>query len=139
MKQGSIPFEPANKLERALLASQKGQLPVPEFIEILLASQVMILIDREVGQNGMWDKSAKPMVLIDTAGAPALAIFTAPERSGTWPQRKPKYCFAFLTDFSWILRYMSPKVGIVINPGQSVGLEMPASGVLKLKQENQAR
>lgn len=132
-------FEPSNALEQALFAAQRGELPVGAFMDTLLASKVFVLIDKDIGPSGTWDNSATPMVLSNQSGGPVLAIFTAPERSGDWSKRQPRFAFGLLTDFSWLLRGIAPTVGIVINPGLTVGLEMPPSGVLELKKQAAAK
>jgi hypothetical protein len=129
-------FEPSNDLERALVAAQKGQLPVPAFMQTLLTSKVFVLVDKEIGAGGAWDNSASPMVLSDSKGAPFLAMFTAPERSGEWPKRQPRFGFGLLTDFSWLLKGIAPNVGVVINPGLTVGLEMQPSTVAQLRAQS---
>jgi len=72
-------------------------------------------------------------VLMNSAGTPVLAMFTAPERSGEWPKRQPRFRFGLLTDFAWLLKGITLNVGIVINPGLSVGLEMRPSTVGELR------
>jgi hypothetical protein len=126
-------FEPANDLERALVAAQLGELPVPAFMQTLLMSKVFVLIDKEIGPSGVWDNSASPMVLSNAQGTPILAMFTAPERSGDWPERQPRFAFGLFTDFAWLLKGVAPNVGVVINPGLSVGLEIQPPTVAQLR------
>lgn len=126
-------FEPSNDLERALVAAQLGKLSVPTFMQTLAASKVFVLIDKEIGPSGVWDNSASPMVLSNAQGAPVLAMFTAPERSGEWPKLQPHFAFGLLTDFSWLLKGIAPNIGIVINPALSVGLEIQPSTVAQLR------
>ncbi|HQS57021.1 MAG TPA: SseB family protein [Gallionellaceae bacterium] len=127
-------FEPSNDLERALVAAKQGHLPVPAFMQALLSSKVFVLIDKDIGPNGIWDNSATPMVLLNSEGAPVLAMFTAPDRTGEWAKQQPRFSFGLLTDFAWLLKGIGSNVGVVINPGLSVGLEMQPSAVAQLKQ-----
>jgi hypothetical protein len=126
-------FEAVNSLEAALLQAQAGALPTDDFLKVLAESQVFMLIDRDIGPTGIWDNSAEPMILSNAAGAPVLALFTAPERSTQWPSRLPKYQFGMLTDFHWLLRGVAPNVGVVVNPGSTVGLEISPSRVAELR------
>ena len=126
-------FEPSNELERALVSAQQGELPLPTFMQMLLASKVFVLLDKEIGPSGAWDNSASPMVLSNAQGAAVLAMFTAPERSGEWPKRQSHFAFGLLTDFAWLLKGIAPNVGVVINPGLSVGLEIQPSTVAQLR------
>ena len=129
----STDFEPANDLERTLVAAQQGRLPVASFMDKLIASQVLVLFDREPVADGKRDESAIPMILTNQAGQPVLAVFTAPERASDWSRREPRFQTGLLTDFAWLLRGISPQLGVVVNPGLKEGLEMPASGVAQLK------
>jgi hypothetical protein len=108
-------------------------------MQTLLASKVFVLIDKDIGPTGIWDNSATPMVLSNSKGSPVLAIFTAPERSGEWPKRQPRFGFGLLTDFAWLLKGIETNVGIVINPGLMVGLEMQPSTVAQLREEVRAK
>ena len=78
-------------------------------------------------------QSASPMVLFNGAGMPVLAMFTSPERSGPWPKRQPQFEFGILADFRWLLKGITPEVGVVINPGLTVGLELSPDRVQELK------
>jgi len=131
-------FEPSNDLEHALLQAQEGRLAVSALMKTLLASKVFVLIDKELGPSGVWDNSVSPMVLSNVAGGPVLAVFTAPERSAEWPKNYPQYKFGLLTDFRWLLKGIATGVGVAINPGSPVSLEMPAAGVEQLKTEANA-
>ncbi|MBS0208472.1 MAG: SseB family protein [Planctomycetes bacterium] len=124
-------FDPLNELENALVAAQEGRLPVVSFIDKLLASKVALLLQNDPGPT--WDNSTAPLILTNDAGHPVIAVFTALERSLEWTKREPKFTFALLTDFVWVLRGISAGVGLVLNPGLPTGLEMPASGVAQLK------
>jgi|SRR5215831_19760122 len=126
-------FEPSNDLERALVAAQQGHLPVLSFLQILKVSKVFILIDKELGPSDVWDNSASPMVLSNPKGVPVLAMFTAPERSGDWPRRQPRFKYGLLADFAWVLKGIAPHVGVVLNPGLAVGLEIEPSTVSELR------
>ena len=126
-------FEAANLLETALIYAQSGAIPFGDFVARLLSSQVFVLLDKDPGPSGVWDNTASPLMLRGQAGLPMMAIFTAPERSTGWPARIPEYSFGLLTDFRWLLKGTTSSVGLVINPGSTVGVEMPASDVAQLR------
>jgi len=123
-------FVPGNDLERHLLEAQRDHESVPRLMQTLLASKVVMMLDRAVPESG-WDNSASPLVLNSTTGTPLFAIFTSIERA------KPSgsHQYALLVDFKWILRGIAPGVGLVVNAGLSVGLEMPPEGVAELKRD----
>jgi hypothetical protein len=126
-------FEPLNPLESRLLQAQRGRSTTREFMETLMESKVTVLLDKELGPSGQWDNSATPLVLSNAAGNPVLAMFTAPERATPWHNRVPGYEFGLVTDFRWLLRGIGEDVGVVINPGHPVGMELIPEGVAKLK------
>jgi hypothetical protein len=109
-------------------------------MDAFLRSQVFVLLDKDPGPSAVWDNSSNPMVLRNAKGQPVLAIFTDADRSTAWTGDSSKFGFGLLTDFAWLIRGIQPGVGIVVNPGLSVGMEMPASGVeaLKNRASNQA-
>jgi hypothetical protein len=137
MKTASETFVPLNDLERALALTQSGQLPVPELMQTLLASQVFVLLDKDPGPGLAWDNTAVPLILRNAAGSPMLAIFTAPERSSTWPSQLPAFAYGLLVSFSWLLKGIASGVGVVVNPGLSIGMEVPAFGVDALRAQSQ--
>jgi hypothetical protein len=132
-------FEPVNELERALAQAQEGRLSISVLMDAFLSSQVFVLIDKDPGPSGRWDNSASPMVLTGSTGVPMLAVFTAPQRSSNWPKLHPQFGFGLLTDFQWLLKGVASGVGIVINPGATVGLEMQPTGVADLKAKANGR
>ena len=131
------PFEPANDLERALVAAQQNQLPVATFLQTLLISKVYILVDRAADPDAVWDHNAAPMLLANSEKTPFLAIFTAPERSKAWLQRQSTFGFGLSPDFTRVLKNMAPNLGIVINPGLQAGFEMQAPTVEQLRTQAQ--
>lgn len=132
--------QPLNDLECALLQAQARQLPIPELMTILLSSKVFVLIDKEIGPDGVWDKSIMPMVLETSDRMPVFVIFSAPERSAGWTERCSQFQFALLVDFKWLLMHaIAPGVGLIINPGLIMGLRMPPSGVDQLRVTVQAK
>jgi hypothetical protein len=126
-------FKPANPLEDALVKAQSGAISITDFLANLIGSQVFVLLDKDPGPSGKWDNTASPLVVNSQTGTPMLVVFTAPERSTGWARRAPQYTFGLLTDFRWLLKGITSGVGLVINPGSTIGLEMPPSGVEQLR------
>jgi hypothetical protein len=102
-------------------------------MKVFLQSQVFVLLDKDPGESPTWDNSSNPMVLTNQGGSPVLAMFTHPDRSQGWTERTPQFQFGLLTDFAWLVKGIGPGVGIVVNPGLPVGMEIPAHGVAALK------
>jgi hypothetical protein len=131
--QGSAAeFHPGNELERALVQAQARTMSVDDFFARLLTSQVALLLDKEVPESG-WDNSISPMVLASPRGGNVLAAFTGVDRATPMSQRSNSHKYALLVDFRWVLRGVAPGVGIVVNPGWPVGVEIEPSRVAELK------
>ena len=126
-------FSPTNALEHALLDAQEGNRSSTDFLSELLGSQVFVLLDREIGPKGHWDESINLCVLTNATDGPVVAAFTSPERSIPWHERLPQFGHGLLVDFSWLLQGLGPEVGVVINPGWSVGVELAPEAVERLK------
>ena len=128
----SSEFEPGNELEQALVAARSGERTVVSFMDKLLESQIFVLVNKDLGPSGRWDESVIPMALSNQDGESVLAVFTAPERATPWAKREPLFGFGVLVNFTWLLKNIPAGVGLVVNPGHRVGLEMPAAGVKDL-------
>jgi hypothetical protein len=128
-------FSPANSLEHALLDAQQGTGTPAAFFNELLSSQVFVLLDKEIGPEGRWDPSINLCVLTNAAGGPVVAAFTTPSRSTPWHERLPQFGYGLLVSFTWLLQGLGPEVGVVINPGDSVGVELAPEAIGRLKQQ----
>ena len=133
MTDSAPKFAPLNALEQALLDTQEGRLPPAAFFQRLCDAQVFILIDKEIPENGVWTPDIALLVLNSQSGIPVVAMFTAPERSVAWLAQAPAFKFGLQIDFRWLLNGLAEGVGIVLNPGAAVGVELPSSIVQKLK------
>ncbi|WP_168798483.1 SseB family protein [Herbaspirillum sp. ST 5-3] len=128
-------FKPINELEDCLVQAQEGKVSPSVFMDKLWTSQVLTLIDKDIDPAGVWDNTASPLILANRNGDSVMALFTALERSVEWPKRFPQFCFALLTNFSWLIKGVAPGVGIVVNPGSPAGLELSAERVQQMRTE----
>jgi hypothetical protein len=128
-------FSPINPLEVSLLQAQLGSGPASDFFDELLGSQVFVLLDKDLGPDGQWDPSINLCVLTNAAGKPVLAAFTAAERSAQWYQHLPQFQYGLLVSFVWLMQGLGPDVGVVINPGHAVGVELAPEAIARFKQQ----
>lgn len=132
-KTSSAEFHPSNELERALVQAQARTMSVDDFFARLLGSQVAILLDKEVPESG-WNNGISPLVLVSPrAGNNVLAVFTSVDRATPMSQNSNTHKYALLVDFRWVLKGTTPGLGIVVNPGWPVGVEIEPARVLELK------
>lgn len=127
-------FSPLNELEVHLLQAQEGELSPSAFLDSLLTDQVFVLLDRAITEGGEWDEGTSPLVLTNEADEPMFAVFSAPERASLWSEQAPAFEHALQVDFRWLLSGISDGVGVVLNPGFDVGMEMIPEAVAQLKQ-----
>ena len=128
-------FSPANPLEHSLLRAQQGTGSPADFFDELIKSQVFVLLDKEIGPEGRWDPSINMCVLTNASGSPVVAAFTAPERSSPWHERLPQFQYGLLVSSTWLLGGLGPGVGVVLNPGHPVGVELAPEAIDRLKQQ----
>lgn len=119
-------------LESKLQAAQQGQCTAPELFEELLASQIIVLLDKPIAEDGRWDATAKPLTLNSPNGFAVMAIFSTHEKAAPWVQQAPAHVHALFVDFAWIVRGLAPGVGLAINPGDALGLELQPETAQKL-------
>lgn len=114
----------AENLESSLAAAHEGRKPVTDFLEELFQSRVIVLVDKEVGDDGRWAPSASPLILDDPAGTSMLAMFTSRDRADRWTEHSRSHPYPVLVDFSWVIRGIRNDLGIAINPGHALGAEI---------------
>lgn len=127
------PFEPKNDLEQRLLDAQEGRIPGEEFLQTLLGSQVFMPVRDEYQiANFQASDKAVPLTLEAEDGTRLLVLFTSPERGRGFLQDYPEYVGGLLDEFSWVLQRVGSGIGISINPGSEVGLELDPDMVAQL-------
>lgn len=127
------PFTPANDLERALVACHEDLAHWPAFVHVFLSSQIFILVEGDVAHES--PKEPKPLILESPSGFQSLLLFTSPGRAKPFAQRFPRFGSGRLVDCRWILSTTGPDLGLAINPGWSVGLEMEPRGFAKFRKD----
>lgn len=127
------PFTPLNALEQALVDARDGHAPASTLFEALFAAKVFTLLNEEPGADGALSGTASLLVLNSEAHEPLVGLFTAAERAAGWPEQAPAYRYGLLVEFRWLLPRLSDGVGIVLNPGASVAVELPPELVAKLR------
>ena len=126
-------------LESSLSAARDGEKSIAEFLEELFQSQIVVLLDKEIGENGHWNPSAVPLILSDPAGISMLAIFTSLDRAAPWVTQYPSHPHALLVDFSWVVKGIRNDVGIAINPGYELGAEINPETTAQIREFAQSQ
>jgi len=128
-------FEPRNELERELLAAQEGEIAGDVFMQGLLGAQVFMPVRDDTGiKNFQRSDRATPLTVETEDGVKVLVLFTSPERAKPFIQDFPGYQGGLLAEFSWVLERMGSGLGIALNPGWQVGMDMEPDMVQRLAQ-----
>ncbi len=134
-------FTPHNDLESRLVSLQEGRLDGNAFMHGLLDEQLFMPVEDDASEIQGLQKStrAKPLTLETEDGETVLILFTSPERAKGFVANFPGYNGGLLTEMSWILERIGGGVGISINPGHEVGLDLDEDMVAQLIHLNAAR
>ncbi len=134
-------FTPHNELETRLVSLQEGRLDGKAFMQTLLDEQLFMPVEDEKEEIQGFQKStrAKPLTLETEDGATVLILFTSPERAKSFVANIPGYNGGLLAEVSWILQRIGSGIGIAINPGHEVGLDLEEDMVEQLIHMNAAR
>ena len=134
-------FTPHNDLETRLVSLQEGRLDGNAFMRTLLDEQLFMPVEDEKNEIEGFQKStqAKPLTLETEDGNTVLILFTSPERAKPFVANTPGYNGGLLAEVSWILERVGSGIGIAINPGHEVGLDLEEDMVAQLIHMNAAR
>ncbi len=121
-------FVPRNELESKLLAAQRGEMASEAFMEYLMGAQVFVPVqDDGAGIQGFQrTEKAVPLTLADEQGAHVLVLFTSPERARGFLADFPGFDGGIVTEFNWIMERVGADMGVSLNPGWVVGIDMEA-------------
>lgn len=122
-----------NDLEHQLHAAQLGETPSEVFMKQLMAAQIFMPVKDDGAISGIQRSTrAQPLVVQDEEGASALVLFTSPERAKPFLEHYPEFKGGLLTEFTWVLEKMEAGFGIMINPGDELGIDMEPELVRQL-------
>lgn len=122
------PFEPSNDLEIALQKAQLGEIPLPDFLRQLWAADLFVPSEEEIRLD------AQPFrpVLMPGKDAQMVVVFTALERAAGLHKTAPYNLKIAAKEF---LPRTPPALGVAINPGLAVGLEISPTGLREMIKE----
>lgn len=118
-------FVPLNEFEIALGKARAGLMPIPEFIQIVVDSELAVPSGAEVMADG---RGFQPL-LFKKGQAQMVGCFSEKKRIGKYAEMTP-YCLTMKGKD--LLRRLPPGHGIVINPGLSVGFDISPEGITEI-------
>lgn len=131
--------EPNNAVERQMRAVQAGEHSLPSFIETLVDADIVLLSKRNVVSVTTPRDIPALVVPGEDGDGRNLAVFTSPELAQQVAETYPEYRFGVETDFIWVLAHAAPGLGVAINPGWTLGMEIPSYGVLQMREQYRDR
>ena len=115
-------------LETAILAARAGTLSSAEVVRTLANGKIAVPSRTEIQQN----LSELRAVVLDKDGKSFLAVFSTVERAEAL-RNLAAYCM--LVDTMSLLQSLDKDLGLVINPGTDVVMEISAEGVQRIVQQ----
>ena len=122
-------FDPTNELERVLVNVMNDHTTLEQFLKVLMISEVHVLSGTEIQANGT---GFQPL-LFDRDLGTLMAVFTARERGTLFGIKMP---FCLTMTGKQLFDRVPNELGIVVNPGYTVGFELPAQGVQEIRIRN---
>lgn len=119
-------FTPVNNLELLLTKAQDGSIPLEEFLEALMQSELHVPSETEVNE----DRSGISPMLLTKNDNNFIGVFTARERI---EKIAPQFAFCLsIPQGSELLKWLrttAPNCGVLVNPGFYAGLEISPDGM----------
>lgn len=128
-------FNPTNALEQSLLDAKRDPRAMADFFDQLLKSEVYVLATGPAGPASALDSSGNLCVLTNASGKSVVPAFTTREKAAPWHERQPQFEYGLLVSASSLLAGLGTDVGLVLNPGHPVGVEIPAEAIKSLAQQ----
>lgn len=137
MTEHLIPdFIPGSELELQLVQLQLHQRISDQFLDTLFSSQLVLLTAQQPTEDTV-PADLSPLIIRDQQGARFLAIFTNLELATAQAEQFKPYQYGFVVGGDWVIGNLSDNLGVVINPGCNVGVQIPAKHLATVKQQLQ--
>lgn len=130
----TAPLVSETALEDALAAARNGELASTDFLHHLTEASVHILVNEAAAREEQ-PEDVEPLVLLDDDEQAMLAVFTGRSRCRLMSTRFPEFSLALEVPFSWVVSNCQAPMGIVINPGWSIGATLPSAAVVRMRAE----
>lgn len=124
--------EQVNELEFAIKSGREGNLSLATVFQVLLRSSVWVLLNKEV-EEGDKPEDIQALLVKDENGKPLIAMFSQAEHAEWVKEKNPDYPHPRQVPAAGLIDSIAPHVGIVINPGLPVSVQIHAGGVVECK------
>jgi len=117
-----------NELEEALVEGRDSKNTIDQMIHLLMINKLYFPSIKKCNKNGL---DLIPLIF-ERNGVPMASVFTSESRMNYYSNYIKGY---FLIPFKEIITKGSDEYGLVINPGYTIGLEIPAYGLKNIKEK----
>ncbi|MEA5445456.1 SseB family protein [Gammaproteobacteria bacterium AB-CW1] len=131
---GQEDFEARNELEFLIQAGRDGKVSLGTIFQCLLRSPLYMVMNQPV-QPGDRLNDVQGLMVTDKEGGQLLTVFTAEERTEDFCRKQEGFEHPTRFPAPILLDNMRDDMGLVINPGLTVGIQVTAKGVRSLKRE----
>ena len=118
-------FTPENELEILLVRAMNKEISFSQFIEKILELEFFIPSATQISKAG----SGLSPLIFDKNGTQMFSVFTALSRVSMYQDKTP-YCLRMKVNE--LLKRVPKGHGLVVNPGLSVGFDLPPEGVQRM-------
>lgn len=120
-------FIAENEVEKRLLQAQNGEVSGEQFLQEMLKMKLFMPVwGKSLAADFAPVKQTKPLIIEDEDGIELVVLFSSPERAKGFVKAFPGYDKGLLAEFSLIKEKLGAGVGVILNPGYIVGLELEA-------------
>ncbi|HET9699762.1 MAG TPA: SseB family protein [Burkholderiales bacterium] len=115
-----------NAVEDLIVSMHEGHMAPEEFARRLLKEQLFMPVQDEKHRIAGFQASTKatPLIVDDEDRNRVLVLFTSPDRAKAFLAHYPGYSGGLLTEFAWVVKRIAEGMGISINPGQQLGMDL---------------
>ncbi|MBT7444800.1 MAG: SseB family protein [Methylococcales bacterium] len=126
-------FTPNNELENQLLAAQSGHTAEDDFLQLLMASQVFLPV-KSAADGG--PNKVEPLTIEIEKDNFSYAVFSSPDRAKEMIAHFPGFESGMLVEYKWVVEQATPDLGVCLNPGLDVGMDMTPDMLQSLPQDS---
>lgn len=127
-------FRINNELEFLIQAGRDGNVSLGTIFQCLMRSPVYMVLNKPLKEGDPLNE-VQGLMVQNEDGSQMLTVFTGEERTERFRGQQPGYDHPARFPATLLLDNMHDSMGLVINPGLSVGMQITADGVRNLKRE----
>ncbi len=131
---GEREYELRNELEFLIESGRDKKVSLATIFQTLLRANVYVLLNKEI-REGEDPGNVQGLMIQDKDGQRMMVMFTDRDRGDWLAEKNPEFAHPNRMPARIILDDMSEDLGLAINPGHPLGLQITAEGVVGLKRE----